>query len=92
MLVKVIEFDIHNFTNHITEEYVIEYSPLNYELIAGRKDTRNIRFTSLFDFEFERKANPPKFISFGNAIDIAMACISGIEELDDVDEMVGCDY
>jgi len=64
MLVKTISFDIHNFTTSETEEFVIQNTIENQELVFGHRYTRNIKLTEMFNFEFERRMRMPiEFIS-----------------------------
>lgn len=90
MLIPTISFDVHNFTTHQTESFLVEATEDNYELIAQQRFTRNIVISQMFDFQFARERKAPKFLEFGNAILGSFAKYTEIEnELCDIDEMMG---
>ena len=59
MRTPVIEFDIHDFENHTDEHFVVENNDENLELIYSHCHTRDIQFTKMFDFEFDKKERIP---------------------------------
>ena len=89
MLIPTITFEIRNFKNGTAEEFVVENSASNFELISMHRFTRDIKFGEMFDFEFAHKYNAPKFIQFGEAVAMAWFEVKDILEIDDIDEMVG---
>lgn len=90
MLVNAITFEIRDYSTGVAESFVVEDTEFNYEMIASHRCTRDIHFTPMFDFEFERKECSPKFIEFGEAFEHALTENENVIELDTVDEMVGC--
>ena len=89
MLINAITFEIRDFTTGNSEQFIVENTEVNFEMIAGHRYTRDIQFTSMFDFEFERKEHTPKFILFGEVFEMALIENEGVADLDCVDEMVG---
>lgn len=59
MLIKAITFEIHDFKANIHDDYVIELTPENLELVNTHRHTRNIAFASFQDFDFARKMHTP---------------------------------
>jgi hypothetical protein len=63
-LTSVITFEIHNFTTHISEEFVIENTLDNQEMVFSHRNTRNIKFSQMFSFQYEKEMNMPlEFVS-----------------------------
>ena len=89
MLINAITFDIHNFTTHTDNSYMVENTPTNFELIAMQKNTRQIEITQEFDFDFAQRECEPRFIEFGNAVLDSLEENANVMDIDDVDEMVG---
>lgn len=54
MLIKTISFEIHDFTNHISEKFLILNTEDNQERVFTHRFTRNIKFTETFAFQFEK--------------------------------------
>lgn len=59
MLTNVITFDIHDFTNHITESFVIENTLENQEKVFTHSFTRNIKFAEMFSFQYTKEMRMP---------------------------------
>lgn len=89
MLVSTINFEIHNFTTHTSETFMVENTVENQEMIFTHSYTRNIKFMDMFDFEFARKNVIPKFILFGATVADSFFENELVMELDETDEMVG---
>lgn len=89
MLIEIITFEIRNFKNGTFADYVVENTPVNFELISAHKYTREISFGKMFDFEFVNNCKYPQFIELAEATAIAYFENKDIVEIDDVDEMVG---
>lgn len=63
-LIAAIRFDIHDFQNNTTEEFLIENTIENQEKVLGHRKTRNIRFEKVFSFQFDKEmAMPLEFIN-----------------------------
>jgi hypothetical protein len=63
MLIKTITFEIPNLQDSTTEEFIVENTPENYEMVMTHRRTRNIKFDRAFDFEFEKiERMPVEFI------------------------------
>lgn len=89
MLIDVITFEIRDFKTGNSEEFVVEYSNANFDLIAQHRFTRDIQLTAMFDFEFISKERTPKFILFGESVAMAWFENKSVMDIDDIDEMVG---
>lgn len=87
MLIETIEFEIRNFTTHEFEEFVIEDTEVNYDLVMRHRFSRNIKFVKRFDFQFAKERKAPKFIEFAEAV--ADAVFTPEPAIDEIDEMVG---
>lgn len=59
MLVEVITFEIRNFTEDTSENFMVADTIENYEMIAAHRFTRQIQFVKKFDFQFENEMNIP---------------------------------
>lgn len=90
MLVNTITFEIRDFKTGQFEEFVVENSAETFEFIASHRKTRNIHFRQMFDFEFDRKCNKPKFLAVAEAFANAFDNEDNLSELCDIDEMTGC--
>lgn len=86
MLIETITFEVFSKTNG-SEEFVIENTETNYEMILRHRFTRQIKFTKAFDFEFAKKRKAPKFIEFAEAV--ADSLFTPDPAIDEIDEMVG---
>jgi hypothetical protein len=89
MLVETIAFEIHDFTKHTTQSFLVENTEENYAFIAQQRFTRSIRFGKVFDFQFEREYKAPKFLEFAQAVADSFVANASVMDLDDIDEMVG---
>jgi hypothetical protein len=58
-MLHVIRFDIHNYADNATEEFIIENTIENEELVFTHRYTRNIRFDKMLDFQFEKEMRTP---------------------------------
>lgn len=54
MRIHTIEFDIHNFETNVSEHFIIEDTDENYEFVMSHRYTRDIHFSKMFDFQFEK--------------------------------------
>lgn len=88
MLIQAISFEIHNVKAQIHEEFLVEATDENYEMILRHRFTRQIQFVKAFDFEFAHKEHTPKFIEFGNTV-LEANSDNDENEIDEIDEMVG---
>ena len=59
MLIETITFDIHDFKNNTTEQFLVSATEENYEMILAHHFTRNIKFTQTFNFQFEKEMRMP---------------------------------
>jgi hypothetical protein len=59
MLIETIEFQIHDFSNNTTEEFLVENTIENQEMVFSHKFTRQIKFTKTFAFQFEKEMRIP---------------------------------
>ena len=89
MLVETITFEIRDFKTGQVEEFVIEDTPTNYDLVAHHRFTRGINFIKMFDFQFVSRQHTPKFIEFGATVAESLKENEKVMDIDDVDEMVG---
>lgn len=89
MLIETITFEIRDFKHGTFEEFVVENTPVNFEMISSHRCTREIMFIQLLDFDFARKERIPTFILFGEAVAVAFFENMNVSEIDDIDEMVG---
>ncbi len=81
MLISTISFEIHDVRNNRLETCLIENTEANQHKVFTHRQTRNILFSKVFDFEFVQKRHMPvEFIDFSTEEE---------NELDMVDEMVG---
>jgi len=93
MLIETIKFEIRDYTTGAAEQFVVENTATNYELIATQRNTRDIHFEQMFSFDFERKQNVPTFILTYEQDLIFDAIQEYVNnhvlefELDDVDQM-----
>lgn len=86
MLVQTITFGMHN-TNEI---FSVPNTADNYEIIAGNRFTRQIKFVEKFSFQATKEMKAPAFFIETLALDF-IAQIAAIEESEmyNYDEMVG---
>lgn len=78
MLIPTISFEIHDFQNSISEQFLVNRTPENLEKILSHHFTRNIHFTKTFSFQFEKEMRiPVEMIDFR----IWMAIVSQNPEL-----------
>jgi hypothetical protein len=64
MLIDTITFQIHDFTNHTTEEFLVENTEDNLVMINEHRFTRAIKFGKTFAFQYAREMKMPiEFIS-----------------------------
>ena len=90
MLIETIKFEIRNFQNGTAETFIIANTPGVYEMVASHRKTRDIEFKDMFDFEFvSKRTKAPKFIQFGLSVANALIENEMLEEIDEIDEMVG---
>lgn len=90
MLIETITFDIHDFTNHTDESYLVENTLNNQEWIFTSRKTRNVQFTQTFDFQFASVNRMP--VEMAATVAWYDLCDSANElenELCDIDEMTG---
>lgn len=93
MLIETISFQLYSpigngYVN--SEQFLVENTPENQELIWPQRHVREIEFGQMFDFQFSREKREPKFIQFGNAVLDAFDNDSDVQlEIDDIDEMTG---
>jgi hypothetical protein len=92
MLVETIAFRIFDRNSGTDNEYVIENTSDNQEMVFSNHYTHAIEFGQMFDFQFAHEECEPKFIQFGNAFAKAWDKEENHLDISDVDEMVGCDY
>lgn len=59
MLVPTISFEIHDFKNNVSEQFLVENTDENWEKILGHRYTRNIQITKTFAFQFEKEERAP---------------------------------
>lgn len=88
MLIQTIAFRIFDNSTGTDKEYLITDSIDHQEMVFANKHTHAIQFGEMFDFQLFQEQNSPKFIQFGDAFLDAMDKNEGIEELDDIDQMV----
>ncbi|MFY3741619.1 MAG: hypothetical protein HMLIMOIP_002077 [Candidatus Nitrosomirales archaeon] len=63
MLIDTISFEIHDFTNHISEQFLVLNTEENYERVLSHRYTRNIKLGKTFSFQFEKEMSiPAEFI------------------------------
>jgi len=77
MQIEAISFEIHNANLNYREDFLVEATEDNYDMILQHRFTRQIKFVKVFDFQFEKEEHTP--VSF---IDVPDA-------IDPIDEMVG---
>jgi len=64
MLIETIQFEIHNFLNNTSDEYTIENTIENQEMVLGHRFTRQIHFVKMYDFQYEKEMRlPVEFLS-----------------------------
>jgi hypothetical protein len=94
MLIETIQFEIRDFTNGTAESFMVHNTSVNYELIAAQRHTRDIQFTQVFDFQFNKEMHIPPFILDYEADMLAEMVQDFMDaheleyELDNVDQMV----
>lgn len=59
MLNNVMTFDIHDFKTNITESYVVLNTEDNQEKVLTHRFTRNIQFSQMFSFQFDKEMRMP---------------------------------
>lgn len=88
-LIKTIEFEIHDFTNHVSEEFLIEFTEENYAAVLAHRFTRQIRIAKAFDFQFEKDMRMPvEFIDYR----VWLALLPEIEDavlIEELNEVLG---
>lgn len=91
MLIPVITFEMRDPKSGLFIDYCIASNHINNALIAGDRRTRNIHFTSMFEFEFNREFKQPKFVELGSILLNAQAHSCNFEydaeDLSNVDQM-----
>ncbi len=81
MLISVISFEIHDVKHNRLEKCTVLNTEDMQHKVFTHRNTRDIFFTKMFDFEFmQARHTPVEFISFSTEEE---------NELDSVDEMVG---
>lgn len=89
MLIETISFRIFDFKKGTDDEFLIENTIQNQEMVFQNRHTHAIQFGQTFDFQFAREMCEPKFIQFGNVLEEAFSNPDNLLDIDDVDEMVG---
>ena len=59
MLIETIAFEIHDFTTNTSEQFLVENTDDNWEMILAHKFTRQIKAGKTFNFQFEKEMNIP---------------------------------
>jgi hypothetical protein len=86
MLIQTIDFGMHN----TSETYSVPNTEENYEIIAGNRFTRQIKFAQKFSFQATKEMKAPTFFIetlFAEYIDATVAIEES--EIYNYDEMVG---
>jgi hypothetical protein len=89
MLINVIQFEIRNFANGSFEQFTVENTADNFELITSHRCTRGIQFETVFDFQFERIEKTPQFMELARSVADSFNKNGEMMELCEIDEMVG---
>jgi hypothetical protein len=62
MLVETIAFEVRDFVTGEFEEFRVENTEENYEMIAGNSQTRQIQFEKVFDLQWPKLKRTPAFM------------------------------